>query len=256
MIKALFLDVDGTLLSHTDGKVPESSRAALRRAREKGIKLFLATGRHMLELEGLPLEGIRADGYVTLNGQMCLNAEKEVIYDVPVPEQDVRTMTALFEKRALPVMIVEKDRMYVNYIDDALRQAQRDISTPLQALGTYHGAPVYQFSIYGGEELLKKVEAQLKDCRLTRWNRVAADVLPRKGDKLVGIRALLDLHGLTREEIMTFGDADNDIDMIRFAAIGVAMGNAIPELKAQADYVTTHIDEDGILHALEHFGIL
>ena len=67
---------------------------------------------------------------------------------------------------------------------------------------------------------------------------------------------LLAHFGLSRQEIMAFGDGENDREMLSFAAIGIAMGNAREETKAAADYVTDHIDRDGIEKALHHFGLL
>ena len=71
-----------------------------------------------------------------------------------------------------------------------------------------------------------------------------------------GIQKMMELFRLSREEIIAFGDAENDIDMLKFAGIGVAMGNAFSILKEQADYVTDHIDKDGIWKALKHFQVI
>ena len=60
----------------------------------------------------------------------------------------------------------------------------------------------------------------------------------------------------TKEEIMAFGDAENDIDMLEYAGIGIAMGNGDDGVKAVADFVTRDIDEDGIAYALKHFGLI
>ena len=73
MVKAIFFDVDGTLVSHTQKAVPESARFALDRLSQKGILRVLATGRHMGELEQLPIRDIPFDGYVTLTGQLTLD---------------------------------------------------------------------------------------------------------------------------------------------------------------------------------------
>ncbi len=67
---------------------------------------------------------------------------------------------------------------------------------------------------------------------------------------------MLEIHNLKREEIIAFGDGDNDADMMEFAGIGVAMGNAVAVTKNAADYITDHIDEDGLWNALKHFEIL
>lgn len=83
MVQAVFFDVDGTLLSHTQHLVPASTRRALDRLRKQGINRVLATGRHMLELDMLPVKDIDFDGYITLNGQLCLDAQKNIIFSNP-----------------------------------------------------------------------------------------------------------------------------------------------------------------------------
>lgn len=80
MIRAVFFDVDCTLYSHTLNEIPDSSAAALKKLREKGILIFLATGRHMLEIEQIDKKGIIFDGYITLSGQLCLNRDQQVVY--------------------------------------------------------------------------------------------------------------------------------------------------------------------------------
>ena len=71
-----------------------------------------------------------------------------------------------------------------------------------------------------------------------------------------GIQEYLDRLGISVRETMAFGDGHNDIEMLRFAGIGVAMGNASDEVKGAADYVTDSVDEDGIALALQHFGLI
>ena len=91
---------------------------------------------------------------------------------------------------------------------------------------------------------------------MTRWHKNGIDLLDRQGGKVRGIREYLERRGILPEETMAFGDGDNDIEMLRFAGIGVAMGNASDAVKAQADYVTASVDEDGIALALQHFGLI
>jgi hydroxymethylpyrimidine pyrophosphatase-like HAD family hydrolase len=82
------------------------------------------------------------------------------------------------------------------------------------------------------------------------------DVIPKEGGKVDGIQKIMERFGLAREEIMAFGDGENDRDMLLFAGIGVAMGNGKETVKAAADYVTDHIDQDGVEKALIHFGLI
>ena len=74
MIKAVFLDMDGTVISHKQGKVLESTKDAICQLRERGIKVFAATGRHILEMEELPVKGISFDGETGNADYACWNA--------------------------------------------------------------------------------------------------------------------------------------------------------------------------------------
>ena len=83
-IKAVFFDVDGTLLSHKLNDVPESTRRALRQLRARGVKTLVATGRHMTEYSLLPVSDIPFDGYLTLNGNLLLDANRRAYAGTPI----------------------------------------------------------------------------------------------------------------------------------------------------------------------------
>ena len=223
MIKAVFLDMDGTVISHKQGKVLESTKDAICQLRERGIKVFAATGRHILEMEELPVKGISFDGYVMLNGQICLDGEKQLVYDFPIAAEDTKRMIAVFEEKKIPVMLVGLNRMFI---------------------------------VYDSESKVQQLMENLTDCKENVWNPMAFDIIPKRGGKAAGIRQILEHFKIGQEEIMAFGDGDNDIDMLRYAHIGVAMGNAGENVKTHADYVTACVDDDGIYKALKVYGLL
>ena len=80
--------------------------------------------------------------------------------------------------------------------------------------------------------------------------------LPQKEIPSKGIDEIIRHFGIRLEETMAFGDGGNDVSMLRHAAIGVAMGNAVDEVKEHANYITTSVDEDGIANALKHFSVI
>lgn len=256
MMKAVFLDIDGTVLSHRQGKVPESTKNAIYEMKARGMKVFAATGRHILEMEKLPLDGLCFDGYVTLNGQLCLDDKKSLVYDFPIGEADTKELISLFEKKEVPTMIVESDSMYINYVDESVRLAQNAISTAVPEIGTYTGKNVYQVIVYDEEKNVQKWMSPLRECKENIWHQEAFDIIPKQGGKVAGIQKMIERLGIRREEIMAFGDGGNDVDMLRYAEIGIAMGNAGEHVKKHADYVTACVDDDGILKALKLYGIL
>ena len=94
---------------------------------------------------------------------------------------------------------------------------------------------------------------QLSDCKMSRWNQYAVDIIPKSGGKIAGIRYILSRLGIGLDETAAFGDGENDIDMLRCAGVGIAMGNASEIVKQQADYITDSVDQDGLANALKHF---
>ena len=256
-IKAVFFDIDRTLLSHTDGRkqVPDSARRSLMALHEKGVRLFIATGRHVTELGGLPLAGLPFDGYVTLNGQLCLDSHFSPVYKSPLPAGEAGLIVKMFNEKAFPVLLVEEKEMYLNRSDMGVQQVHRAVSSPLPPVKAYTGHEVYMAAVFlpdGAREL----RGRFPTLRFVRWHAYAADILPADGGKSVGMQAMMDLYGISKEEVMAFGDEENDIDMLTYAGIGVAMGNAGEAVRAAADYVTDHIDKDGIAKALQYFGLL
>ncbi|HJD47388.1 MAG TPA: Cof-type HAD-IIB family hydrolase [Candidatus Mediterraneibacter norfolkensis] len=256
MIKAVFLDIDGTLIAHEQGGVPESAGTALEEIRRRGVLVFASTGRHILELKKLPLENVTFDGYVTLTGQICLDGDENLICETAIEKEDVDRMLHIFNQCETPVVIVEKGRMYINFVNDHVRRVQKAISSPVPVVGIYTGNTIYQFVIYARKKEALEIAGNLGGCVITSWNPEAVDVTSKKAGKARGIRRMIEKYGIRQDEIMAFGDGENDIDMIEFAGIGVAMGNAEEEVKRRADYVTDDVNKDGLRKAFEHFGLL
>ncbi len=256
MIKAVFFDLDGTLLSHTNGEIPENTKISLKALREKGIGVFLATGRHILEIDRLVGDQLKFDGYITLNGQLCLDEEKKIVSGSPIGGEDLNSLLTVFWEKEIPTMLIEQKSMYINFVNEEVTLAQKAISTPLPKLGTYQGEKIYQVIVYDAGERVEKIVAQLTDCKMSRWNQYAVDIISKTGGKVAGIQYFLDLLNIRQDEIAAFGDGENDIAMLEFAHIGIAMGNAEEEVKNKADYVTTHIDRDGIANGLKYLGLI
>ena len=258
MLKAVFFDIDGTLLSHRTNSVPASALRALEALRQKGILTFMATGRHISMLRQLKaLEGLRFDGVVSLNGQYCCD-ESGIIYHCPLETSAVAALLDYLKAHPHPCILVEADRMYINFHSPLVEQVQAAIHSEMPAIGDLdrgYTQPIYQAILYMSDEDLAKLPP-LPGIKLTRWNLGGADLIPSNGGKAAGITRLLEHYGIDKADTMAFGDGENDVDM--FAAVGtaVAMGNACAEAKEAADYVTDDIDQDGIWNALVHFGVI
>ncbi len=256
MIQAIFFDIDGTLVCHEQGCVPERARRALGILKANGIHRVIATGRHLSELPGLPLEGLDFDGYITLNGQLCYDRSKKLLYGDPITGTQKQTILSVFNQRRIPLMLIEEDRMYINFLNDRVLEAQHSVNAQIPDISDYSGSTVYQAVAFVDPQEKQALEELLPGCRLTYWTKWAVDVVPTTAGKTVGIRQYLALNGLSPAQAMAFGDGENDQDMLMFAGTGVAMGNAPAHVKACADFVTDPPGQDGIYHALKHFDLI
>ncbi len=256
MIKAAFFDVDGTLLSHKTRQVPPSARRAVEKLKEQGILCIVATGRQISEMKKLPIADMEFDGYLTLNGQLMLDAGENILFSKPITGKVKEFLLRQFESQEYPALLVEEKTTYLNFVNDHVRATQTAISSAVPPLGTYSGGEIYQVCAYlqPGEEYHLAPIAE--DCVITRWHFGGMDVVAKGGGKVSGIRRFLEMTGIDQSEIIAFGDGENDVEMLSFAGIGVAMGNAVDAAKAVGDYVNADIDDDGIEKALKHYKLI
>ncbi len=256
MVKTIFFDVDGTLVSHKTDSVPESTRKALKLLHENGYKLVLATGRDMSQLKKLPVKDLKFDGYLTMNGQLCLDGDGKEIFGNPIDEVDTEKMIELIKEKRVPITTIGKEGPYINFVTDQVIAAQKAVSSKVAPIGKYHGEEVYQFIAYGDRNELKTLVDELPNCKLSWWNEYAVDIISKNGGKLAGIKKYLELQNQTLDDAMAFGDGENDLEMLKAVKVGVAMGNGEEHVKQIADYVTTDINKDGIYNASMHYKLI
>ena len=237
MIRAIFFDIDGTLLDSATGKVPPSTLACLRALQRKGVRLWVATGRFPAMTTFLR-DIFPFDGVITLNGQLATDKDGQVLHRMAHEPENIRAL----------VELVRQDP------DFSLRESpviqEHFAWAGLPAPEAYHLSrleehPVLQFLAYITPQEYGRL-APLRHIEITGSGHSIADIIPLGGGKEVGIAAVAQRFGWKREEIMVFGDGPNDAKMLAWAGTGVAMGNGVEEAKAAADYVTTPVGEDGV----------
>ncbi len=255
-IKAVFFDVDGTLLSHKLNDVPQSTRDAIAKLQEKGIMAVVATGRHLVEFAKLPVSSIDFDAYLMLNGQLLLDQDRRAYAGKAIDPKEMEVLVHIFDAKRIPFVLIGENNRYINYVNDTVVRTQKETRGTVPELGEYHGEKVYQILAFVPDKQKKLLDDLLDECAITSWNDTGIDIMPKDGGKATGLKTFISENGFDREETMAFGDGENDIEMLKFAGIGVAMGNATDEVKEAADYVTESVDEDGIANALRHFGLI
>jgi len=259
MVKAVFFDVDGTLVSFNTHSIPPSALDALSTLKNNGIKVFVATGRAFVQLE--ILSDLPFDGYITANGAYCTNSQYELIHKSIIPIEDIEALIRYQEEKGqFPVSFMTPKGMTINYIDEKVMELSRIVDVPpppVKSLREAANSEVLQMDLYTDKEKEREVMRKvLVHCQATRWNPCFADVNLRGCSKQAGIDHFFQHFDFKLDETMAFGDGGNDIAMLRHVAIGVAMGNASDEVKRTADFVTDTVDDNGIWNALKHFRII
>lgn len=256
MVKAAFFDIDGTLLSFRTHKVSAGTVEAFEALHRQGIRTFISSGRPKVLIPEMP---IAFDGYVTMNGGYCFSGDKVLLRN-PIPQEETDRWLRYAMDKGLCTMIFTEDEMYINRLDDPVANAIRDqleFTMPPQLDATLMlGRETFQIITVMPAEKDAEVADMLPHCRLPRWHPEFSDLVNRENSKASGIEAILRHFGLQRSECIAFGDGGNDIEMLEYCGIGVAMGNADEEVQQHADYVTTSVDEEGILHALKALKVI
>lgn len=271
-IKAIVLDIDGTLLN-SNKEISPKTHAALIEAQEKGIKLILASGRPtsgMMKYADL-LQMKKHHGLlVSYNGARVVDCQtNEILFDEALSVEEGKAVLEHLKQFEVIPMIDKDDYMYVNDVFNnkiVWRDHEINIIEYEARGGNYklcEQADLAAFLDYRVNKILTAADptylsnhykAIMEPFKTSLSCMFTADFFfefTAKGiDKAKALESVLHPLGITRDEVIAFGDGHNDISMVQYAGIGVAMENAVEELKAIADEITLSFDEDGIAHML------
>lgn len=260
MRKLICFDMDMTLLDHKDYRIPVSAMDALAQLRQKGHIIAIASGRDMDNEFSKPLaELVKPDAIVHSNGQKVTVGNK-IIRQLFMEPDLIRRLLEFAEPRGICIgfnigergCYLHKEKVIARE-KELFGSCDREFIDPSNLLC----APLYALAMFGTPQEAALIEEAFPMLKLPLFAaREGADVIYRDASKAEGIKALLEYYGMSREDVVAFGDSMNDLEMIRFAGTGVAMGNAIPALKEEADFVTKPIDQDGVLYGLRKLGVL
>lgn len=265
-IKLLVLDIDGTLLPHKALTITDSLKEGIEKAKKNGVEILIATGRHYKFIPKQLLEDLEPDYVVTINGSCLTDVNGNIILSHSVPMDILNKMTEECIKRDIAVGYKFKDNLVVYHNYNKYVTHYIGFDSPFASLiidGTKtkdyhktHGAPLGIFLIEK-----KEVIAPLKDLFPTLTFAVAqewgSDAYQSHINKATTIEEFLKIKNLSWDNVLSCGDALNDLQMLQKAKIGVLMGNYKDEsLVNHADYITESVENDGVLKALEHFKII
>lgn len=255
-IKAVFFDVDSTLTAGVGLPVVESAVEAIKQLQEKGIKIIIASGRMPYGIKAI--EGkIIADYYIGANGQIVTDSNGNVV-DISLIDKDTfDSVTKYCKKRSLGLFWKFADACFIyNEFDSA-----ETIFSTTSRLYSYENSdknalPTSGALICSKEEMLKIKELYRDKLDVIDGGYLLYDLDKKGKSKKDGLIAVGKKLNISLEQMMAFGDSNNDIEMLKAAGLSVAMGNGYQSAKDVADYITDTAANDGILKALKKFELL
>lgn len=263
MSKLFFFDIDGTLIDCNQEirEVTPTTCRTLDKLKELGNYVFLSTGRCKCFI----MDGVMKypfSGYVTCNGAY-VEYKGKCVYKNVVPAEAIKATMDISEKYHLNYYFEGTDYIYVRDTSDPVHQAflhnwgmkEETVIDDFdyKTIETYIGMIV----VNSKDDIPPMVEALSPYFDVQRHQSDFSFDLTLKGtSKAVGIKELVKVLGKDIKDTVAFGDGRNDIEMIEETGLGIAMGNAVPELKSVAKYITSNIEEEGITEACKHFGFI
>ncbi len=253
--KAIFSDLDGTLVSFNTHRVPDSAKEAIEELHRRGVKFFISTGRPYTDLK--VAEDLPYDGIIALNGAECRWRDGRLVEEHFIDYQDFRTMLKLSNEYSFAICLELNDGFFVNRITPEVIGLATKINHELPVVtdidAKFREKGCGQLAVYFNEEVQNKLMPLVPGLIASRWMPIFADISVRGVTKASGIRAFVREMGIDISETVALGDGGNDSPMIKAAGLGIAMGNAGDDVKAIADYVTGTVDEDGFATSLRRY---
>lgn len=264
MYKLLAVDMDGTLLKK-DKTISNASLTAIKKAKEKGVKVILATGR--------PVKGIQkylqelnliedGDYTVAFNGAVVQETKsKKIVAQNLLSINDIHYLYSLSRTLKVNIHALTPSACITPKVNKYSELESNMNSIPLEVVDFHNisnDTSIVKIMFIDEEQILNEVISKLPvevydKYTVVRSSLYFLEFLNKKVNKGVGVELLSKKLGIKPEEVICIGDAGNDIHMIKFAGLGVAMGNAFADVKEAADYVTHTNEEDGVAHVINKF---
>lgn len=261
MYKLIAVDIDGTLLD-SNKNLAAATINAIHQAVAQGVIFTICTGRPIQGVEPL-IAKIGLDlPFITYNGAMIVKGKsKEILYDLKMSAEDVKTVMRLGERLGATNLLWVNNQLYADPLNKSAINYANISKTPphpvddLEALLTQgvtkvlwcdEVATINRWHDTVGPFLTKTINYHTSQPFLLEF-------VDREASKAKSLARLGAFYGIKQEEIIAIGDGFNDLSMIKYAGLGVAMANAPEAIKQQADYVTLSNDENGVVYVIKRF---
>ncbi len=261
-IKLIVVDLDGTLLSD-DHTLSEKNKQALLAATAAGVPVVLATGKTRKSAESLIAAlNLNTPG-VFVQGLVIYNADGTLRYQQTLEAATARRVITFAEDRGFGTLIYSGNRILIKAPDSRMDEItkygepQPELVGPIVNILT--SIPIHKVCFYGDDRRIKalrwQLEQQVGGQVAFTMSHVAhlLEVLPPGASKGKGVRLVAQEMGILPEHILAIGDGENDLEMIKFAGLGIAVANAAPMLKQVAKVIVGSNNDAGVAEAIERY---
>ena len=254
--KIVFTDIDWTLISHRK-KPPiydKSSIRYLKKLQKEGVKVFICTARPFHSVNQIRFfDYFKPDGMILSNGGYIIVDDK-IIYDTPMDKEEFEMICELANKHKLNIEGIRHYNCFlINNNLDNVKKLFATYPEEVPPVEDYHNQSVIGVTLFSTKEYDDIFLKALKnDVYFFRYHDNGVDLASVLHDKGVAIKKVLEFYNYSKDDALAIGDDLQDISMFESVKYGVAMGNARPEVKEKATYVTKDIAKHGVKYALKH----
>lgn len=245
--KYIFLDLDGTIIDHKSNSIPQSTKDAIKKLQENGHEVIISTGRPPSLFYDIDKE-LNINSYIASNGRIVVYQDK-LISNEFIDKQVVQNLVDVAVENKI-------DLAFESFTDYVLNSHYTDLPAKFSDVFHIHHPEVrqnyhlkndiYQMILFYTDNDYKKFEDMFPTLSFHYSNEYGIDINEKGGMKELGVKAIVEHLNIDIEDTIAVGDGFNDISMIEYAHIGVAMGNAYNDLKEIADIVADSVDNDGL----------
>ena len=259
MIRLITIDLDGTLFD-SDSKISDDNKNAIRKCISCGIKIVLSTGKSIKFVDSLIKELGLVDPQIVSGGTAIINPDLKIQAVMKIPRDSALNTINLARNSGIGfgldttggIICYEKEHKNLKYfletgeVLEKVKDIGKDRIIDNALLFTFLVDESHEFN----EILRKKINV---DVKIRRGGPYFLNMLSRKAGKVASLRQILKKSGIDKNEVMAIGDSNNDLGTIKFAGLGIAMGNAIGDVKMAADHISSDNDNNGVAEAINKF---
>ncbi len=259
--RLLAVDIDGTLLN-SKREITAKTKKAIHQAIDKGIVFTISSGRPIQGVEMITKQLEVDIPVITYNGAMVITGtSKNVIYSCNMREEDVLLVERLGRERNTTMAIWSDNQLFVNRVDERAAKYSQLSGTQPKLYGDIRellGKGINKLLWYDEIEQINAFEREMKDqvgpsVNFHTSQPFFLEFVDVNASKAIALEKLGEHYGIRQEEMIAIGDGYNDLSMIEYAGLGVAMENAPADIQKLADYVTLSNENDGVAHVIEKF---